>query len=253
MGPGHRGVLSGSSQRGHGRRRAVPGGHRRAERGRRELVATGETVRKPAAQPLDALTAQEVQIARLVRAGQTNPEIGVRLFLSPRTVEWHLRRSSPSSASAPAGNSAKRCPTPHGRPHPCDRPTPVAADGGAPARCCRAPPTGFHNPRSSRRARAVPDDAVITAAPGRVHPLHPPAGTPGPASSDDHAGAGEAQGRSHSARSRPPVRMGAARPRHPGAARGLVAARRAGPGLRAVSPAAGRPERAHCLPHASSA
>jgi DNA-binding CsgD family transcriptional regulator len=63
-----------------------------AERTRRELVATGETVRKPAAQPLDALTAQEAQIARLAREGQTNPEIGARLFLSPRTVEWHLRK-----------------------------------------------------------------------------------------------------------------------------------------------------------------
>ena len=63
-----------------------------AERARRELLATGETVRKPAADTVIALTAQEAQIARLARAGHTNPEIGGQLFLSPRTVEWHLRK-----------------------------------------------------------------------------------------------------------------------------------------------------------------
>jgi DNA-binding CsgD family transcriptional regulator len=63
-----------------------------AERARRELLATGETVRKPAAQTAAELTAQESQIARLARDGQTNREIGAQLFLSPRTVEWHLRK-----------------------------------------------------------------------------------------------------------------------------------------------------------------
>ncbi|MCW2723044.1 AAA family ATPase, partial [Pseudonocardia sp.] len=63
-----------------------------AERARRELLATGETVRKPAAQTAAELTAQEAQIARLARDGQTNREIGAQLFLSPRTVEWHLRK-----------------------------------------------------------------------------------------------------------------------------------------------------------------
>jgi DNA-binding NarL/FixJ family response regulator len=61
-----------------------------AERARRELQATGETVRKRTAQTLDELTPQEAQVARLAADGQTNPEIGAQLFLSPRTVEWHL-------------------------------------------------------------------------------------------------------------------------------------------------------------------
>ncbi|MGP3963414.1 helix-turn-helix transcriptional regulator [Nonomuraea sp. 3N208] len=64
-----------------------------AERARRELQATGETIRKrPAEAPTATLTAQEAQIARLARDGLTNPEIGAQLFISPHTVEWHLRK-----------------------------------------------------------------------------------------------------------------------------------------------------------------
>jgi DNA-binding CsgD family transcriptional regulator len=63
-----------------------------AERARRELLATGETVRKRTPETRDDLTAQESQIARLAGAGRTNPEIGAELFISPRTVEWHLRK-----------------------------------------------------------------------------------------------------------------------------------------------------------------
>src|SRR4051812_39349374 len=63
-----------------------------AERAGRELQATGETVRRRRPDTRDELTAQESQIARLARDGLTNPEIGARLFLSPRTVEWHLRK-----------------------------------------------------------------------------------------------------------------------------------------------------------------
>jgi DNA-binding CsgD family transcriptional regulator len=62
-----------------------------AERAQRELLATGETVRTRSAETRDELTAQETQIARLASEGRTNPEIGAQLFISPRTVEWHLR------------------------------------------------------------------------------------------------------------------------------------------------------------------
>jgi DNA-binding NarL/FixJ family response regulator len=63
-----------------------------AERARRELIATGENVRKRGAKTRDQLTPQEEQIARLARDGLSNPEIGATLFLSPRTVDWHLRK-----------------------------------------------------------------------------------------------------------------------------------------------------------------
>jgi DNA-binding CsgD family transcriptional regulator len=62
-----------------------------AERARRELLATGETARKRGVDSGGDLTAQELQIAEHARDGRTNNEIGAELFLSPRTVEWHLR------------------------------------------------------------------------------------------------------------------------------------------------------------------
>jgi DNA-binding CsgD family transcriptional regulator len=63
-----------------------------AERARRELLATGETVRKRTVDTLSELTAQEAHIARLAVEGHTNSEIGAQLFISARTVEWHLRK-----------------------------------------------------------------------------------------------------------------------------------------------------------------
>jgi DNA-binding CsgD family transcriptional regulator len=71
-----------------------------AERARRELAATGETVSKRAVQPQrarsgpagEALTSQEAQVARLARDGLSNPEIAARLFISPRTVQYHLSK-----------------------------------------------------------------------------------------------------------------------------------------------------------------
>jgi DNA-binding CsgD family transcriptional regulator len=63
-----------------------------AERARRELLATGETVRKRTTETHELLTAQEAQVARLAAQGHTNPEIGSQLFISPRTAEYHLHK-----------------------------------------------------------------------------------------------------------------------------------------------------------------
>jgi len=61
-----------------------------AGRARSELHATGEHVRRPVPEARDHLTPQERHIAELARGGLSNLEIAARLFLSPRTVEWHL-------------------------------------------------------------------------------------------------------------------------------------------------------------------
>jgi DNA-binding NarL/FixJ family response regulator len=63
-----------------------------ADRARRELAATGETARKRNAETSDELTAQETQVARLAADGLSNPDIAARLFISPKTVEYHLRK-----------------------------------------------------------------------------------------------------------------------------------------------------------------
>jgi RNA polymerase sigma factor (sigma-70 family) len=64
-----------------------------AERARVELQATGEHARKRTTDTLDQLTPQEAQIARLVTQGHTNRDIAAQLFISPSTVEYHLRKA----------------------------------------------------------------------------------------------------------------------------------------------------------------
>jgi DNA-binding CsgD family transcriptional regulator len=71
---------------------APMGLHAFAERARHELAAMGDKSRRRSVETSTTLTAQEFQIARLAGDGLSNPEIGTRLFLSPRTVEWHLRK-----------------------------------------------------------------------------------------------------------------------------------------------------------------
>ncbi len=71
---------------------ATMGANAFGERARRELLATGEHVRKREVDTRNVLTPQEEHIARLARDGRTNPEIGSELFISARTVEWHLRK-----------------------------------------------------------------------------------------------------------------------------------------------------------------
>ena len=64
-----------------------------AERSRIELEATGEHARKRTVDTIDQLTAQEAQISRLAAEGNTNRAIAAQLFISPSTVEYHLRKA----------------------------------------------------------------------------------------------------------------------------------------------------------------
>ena len=82
-----------------------------ADRARRALLTAGETVRTRSATTLEDLTAQEAQIARLAAAGQTNPEIGAQLFISPRTVEYHLHKVFAKLDIGSRRTSARHCRT----------------------------------------------------------------------------------------------------------------------------------------------
>ena len=64
-----------------------------AQRTGRELLATGERARKRVVESTDQLTPQEAQIARMARDGRSNQEIGGQLFISPKTVEYHLHKA----------------------------------------------------------------------------------------------------------------------------------------------------------------
>jgi DNA-binding NarL/FixJ family response regulator len=81
-----------------------------AERAGRELLATGEKVRKRSPETREELTAQEEQIARLARDGLSNPEIGAQLFVSARTVEWHLRKVFTKLGISSRRSFAQPCP-----------------------------------------------------------------------------------------------------------------------------------------------
>ena len=89
-----------------------------AERARGELHATGERVRKRVTETRDELTPQERQIARLARDGLSNPEIGAQLFLSPRTVEWHLHKVFSKLGIHSRRELAKALPSSDARPVP---------------------------------------------------------------------------------------------------------------------------------------
>ena len=86
------------------------------ERARTELLAIGERVRHRSVETPDRLTSQERQIAWLARDGLTNPEIGARLFLSPRTVEWHLGNAFTKLGIRSRRDLSKALPSPESEP-----------------------------------------------------------------------------------------------------------------------------------------
>ena len=94
---------SSSEARGRASRKWVP--RRLPQRAERELLATGETARKRTIETTDDLTPHEARIARMARDGASNQDIATELFVSRKTVEYHLHKVFPSSGSAPASSS----------------------------------------------------------------------------------------------------------------------------------------------------
>ena len=92
-----------------------------AERARVELQATGEHARKRTTDTLDQLTPQEAQIARLVTQGHTNRDIAAQLFISPSTVEYHLRKAFRKLNVKTRTQLAHRLSNPDSRPPPVSR------------------------------------------------------------------------------------------------------------------------------------
>ena len=91
-----------------------------AERAERELLATGERVRKRTVETREDLTAQELQVAQMARDGLSNSEIGARLFISPRTVEYHLHKVFTKFNISARGELTARSPENKARRWPSD-------------------------------------------------------------------------------------------------------------------------------------
>ena len=143
------------------------GAHAFAARTRRELNATGEQVRANDSGAGASLTAQESQIAGLAAAGMTNPEIGAELFLSPHTVEWHLRK-----VYSKLGVSSRRQLPAASRPSQDRRPPGRPTDGARVESQVSTRVTGFHRggrdrPPAGSRERL--DPLVALAPTGRSH------------------------------------------------------------------------------------
>jgi ATP/maltotriose-dependent transcriptional regulator MalT len=167
-----------------------------ADRARRELAATGETARKRAIETSSELTAQETQVARLARDGLSNPEIGARLFISARTVQYHLGKVFTKltiSSRSQLGHVLP--PDPDTRPAPLappDSPPAAPADdhgplndlsSGSDATCSAGPEGAFPSPaRPHRRPRRAGARAVAGASWRSCHRLLVPPRSSGHAS-----------------------------------------------------------------------